>query len=348
MSKRNSGTPVEEPTHFGWAIDHTGNPTPIALAQPDGAYTCPVCGGEMKPTRRGKFPSYNHKSLSPCTPAEVAAESSIHWLANTLQYYVKNGEECHVHWGAEGGDYESDWLGGVKRALPFADTPYGKADLALLGDGDEVKSVFFTHRPDADTMKAFADAGVPVALPQALPFLEGQVTLGILLRDMDVFGGWWLVHDDDNDPNLLTKPAILWQIFREVIGRQPYSYCARLESFGNYDYVMTVGESRLWLPMELWDAVFGGTRNRINRELTIISNQWQQEDDSVIELFYVIVQKRIEFADRQQERAVGLRRHFPQEGGILRSGLDYAIKPNANAEEIACALVRSRTGSLNL
>lgn len=339
---------ADEPTRFGWALDQTGNPTPIALAQPDGAYTCPICGGEMKPTRRGKYPSYNHKGLAPCTPAEVAEESSIYWLANTLNYYVKQGEECTVRWGAEGSDYESNWLGGVLRAVPFGETSCGKADLVLLGDGDEVKSVFFTHRPAKETMKAFADAGIPVALPQALPFLEGQIALGLLFRQMDVFGGWWLVQDDDNDPNLLTKPAALWDIFHQVTDHQPYSFCARLETIDGYDYVLVVRERRLWLPMELWDAVFGGTRNRINRELTIISNHWHQDDNSVLELFYVIVQKDIELRNRQQERAVGLRRHFPAEGGILRSGLDYAIKPTANAEEIACALVRSHTGDLSL
>ena len=345
MSKKNS---ADEPARFGWAIDLTGNPTPIALAQPDGTYTCPICGGEMKPTRRGKYPSYNHKSLAPCTPADVAAESSIHWLANTLNYYAKRGEECNVSWGAEGNDYESNWLGGVLRAVPFGETTCGKADLVLLGEGDEVKSVFFTHRPDKDTMKTFADAGIPVALPQALSFLEGQITLGVLLRQMDVFGGWWLVQDDENDPNLLTRPGDLWKIFHDVTDSQPYSFCAGLETIDGYDYVLVVREHRLWLPMELWDAVFGGTRNRINRELTIISNYWQQEDSSILEVFYVIMQKSLELSGGKQERALGLRRHFPAEGGILRSGLDYAIKPNANAEEIACALVRSHTGDLRL
>jgi hypothetical protein len=335
-----------EATRFGWALDDTDHPTPIALAQPGAQYTCPVCGGEMKPTRRGSKPSYNHRGLAPCTPAEVAQKSAVYWLANTLHYFMESGEACTVGWKAEGREFESNWLAGVIDFRAYVDTPFGAADLALMGANDEIKSVFFTQKPDMNVMKVFADAGIPVALPETLPFLEGQVTLGILLRNMDVLGGWWLLQDDVNDPNLQTKPATLWGIFRDVLANSPFSSCARLETLEGFDFVASVNGHHLWLPMELWDAVFGGTRNRINRELTIISDQWPQPDSSVIELFYVILQKRGDIDPGKQDRAIGMRRHFPQEGGILRTGLDYAIKPNANAEEIACALVRSRTGDL--
>jgi len=344
MSKNNSS--VVEPTRFGWALDDTEHPTPIALAQNDHHYTCPVCGGDMKPTRRGGKPSFNHQGFAPCTPSEVAEKSAVYWLANTLHYFMDHDEPCAVSWKAEGREFESNWLSGVKDFRAYYETPFGPADLALVGDNDEIKSVFFVNRPDSDVMKSFADAGIPVALPDALSFLEGQVTPTILLRDIDVLGGWWLLQDDPDDPNLQTKPATLWEIFRDVLANSPFSACAKLEHLEGFDFVATVNGHHLWLPMELWDAVFGGARNRISRELTIISDQWRQEDGSVIELFYVILQKRGEMGMGVHQRAIGLRRHFPQEGGIVRTGLDYAIKPNADAEEIACALVRSRTGDL--
>jgi hypothetical protein len=54
-------------------------------------------------------------------------------------------------------------------------------------------------------------------------------------------------------------------------------------------HVFTLGDQKLWLPPILWQRAIGGLLHTINPALQVITQEWPQEDGSVIALYYVTV-----------------------------------------------------------
>ncbi len=313
---------------YGWALDGRGRPIPIAAASRGAqGYFCPICNGALI-ARKGdvKIHHFAHETLQQCSPEQVATIIAGKWLVLELGKHMVKSQPLYIQWELSGDSYTVDLMTGIEAIIEGHQTDYGQADIALVAANSVTQAVINTSAPaDELALARFASNGITVVLLPINQLRSGQLDLDNLMSRARIQGGWWLLDENFDQNNLLTDPTQIRHMLGSAVSYHPYRFWGRLETVGSLKHVLRIGEYLLWLPYEVWQVAVGGARNRLS-QLVVTIQEWQQNDGSVIVLFYVIL--------RENDRAVAVRRF--RRGEEVHATLTAAYRMrNTTAEDVA-------------
>ncbi|KAB2903273.1 MAG: hypothetical protein F9K27_13595 [Anaerolineae bacterium] len=320
------------PELHGWALDESGNPTPVGMAlKKSKGYRCPVCRGDMRVRTKNSKHYFYHESVDDCTPEQVADALGGKWLLTLLNEMLIRQETCPVTWEIEDHRFTADVLLGVTTIIENSRTHYGTPDIALLNEEGKLRAVLFWRTLEDELIRKFGYHGIPSLVVQSETFYSGLINNHFVFKTLDVLGGWWLDRFSDA---LVLEPDTVRDLFRQMVSEPPFHFCGSLEPLDETSCVLSYKAQHVWMPYPVFELVIGGTRNTIG-DITIIKQTWHQKDHSEIDIFHVTRRKR----DGSKECAVGVRRSFPQVFQAQRSTISMqAVKAHKSAQEIACEL----------
>lgn len=337
--RKNKRSPYTVPSNnpmYGWALNSSGRPIPIYLAERGTRdYICPICLDTMI-AKKGSIKQhhFSHESQhDECSPDAVAEAIAGKWLVLSLGTLMVLGDPCFVHWKMKGDEHHANILENVWAIATDYPTEFGVAEIALLQPDGQIRCVIMLNLSvfDKQLLAKFTANGIPtIVLPTDI-FRSGQVDLNSLFNLAEVYGGWWLQGQPDDVPNLILDPETIRQVLVETVYHPPFKFWSPLTTMGVRENVLHVHNYLVWLPDNIWDAAVGGTHNRLSSELDVVMQEWRLEDESTVVLYYVKL---------QDDRAVAIRRFMP--GEYVHAAIDAKFRMlRATAEQVAYLLATS-------
>lgn len=315
---------------YGWALAPNGRPVPIGLAERGAlGYICPICQGAVV-AKKGNVNQHHfaHENISNCSPEDVAHAIAGKWLVLALGTLMVLGEAAFVSWNLNGQSYSADLLRGVTSIVENMPTDLGLADIALLRRDGTIRCVIvldIEKTMPTDTLALFTGHGIPIIILPADVFRSGNINLGSLLEMAEIQGGWWLLGQPEDMPNLELKPDSIRQALGEAVRFPPHRFWGPLLKMGQRENILRVENYLLWLPENMWQLAVGGAHHKINDDLDIIIQEWDQPDGGVIMLYYIKL---------KNDRAVAVRRFMPGEYVHASLNTGFWVR-RTKAEEIA-------------
>lgn len=291
---------------YRWAFNEVGYPIPISAAQRGHHYTCPLCRGHMIPRLGEQLQHhYGHESNTGCTPAAVARAALRRWIALQLRDALTAHRMIPLRWACTkcGQTHNTDLLKGIVQAVESYQWEQYVADVALTDSAGNVQVVvliedetnpppetldFFTQRNDVYTIVIpgnLEPAGIDFVGMLQQGYLAGAICP--MLAKMDT---------------VIKEPEAIRKALRDVVMRWPGYFSGPLETIHGLGNLLRVGNQMLWLPVEKWQQIVGGTRNRLAPGVQIQIQTWPHTDGSTIWLYYV---------SARETNAVAVRRYAP-------------------------------------
>lgn len=302
---------------YGWAIRKAdGLPVPIAAARHGEAYQCPICHGDVIPKKGDvKQHHYAHVSLVDCTPDNVARAVAGIWLLQQLQERLATGKPLTVQWHMTHleTDFSINLLNDITQITRRADSKPDQADLELR-HGETVKLIILLdigEPKDQEIVRGWVRDGRAVVRLNPVGVRSGRMNVDELMQVSELMGGWWLLDESQVPQNLVFDPDDIRKTLREAAQKPPHRFYGELKTEGVMSYVLDIDGKKLWLPPELWNDVVGGSANRLGPNITVRIQEWIDDDNSHIELFYINARKTA---------AVAIRRYAAHEQVVIRLG----------------------------
>ncbi|NJL95235.1 MAG: hypothetical protein HC915_16715 [Anaerolineae bacterium] len=278
---------------YGWALDAQGYPVPIRQAVRDAKYFCPVCRGEMVP-KMGDIKQHHfaHLSLVDCSPDNVARLVAGRWLVRALQAALEAGQPVQVTWQTRDTQesHTINLLEGVTTVHEQQAIGEDRVEIALLDAEGNPRVAILTGiqgTPPPEMVQRLTQAQIMVLLLNPVGVRSGQINLQELMAQATVWGGWWRLAELTEREAFLTEPEAVREILRGVAIRPPYRFYGALHEEGSLRHVLEVDGRKVWLPQEVWMQTVGGTLNRLSPLLTIIQQEWTEDNQATIALYYV-------------------------------------------------------------
>lgn len=315
---------------YGWALAPNGRPVPIAMAERGAhGYVCPICDGPMI-AKKGNINQhhYAHENISNCTPEDVAHAIAGKWLVLSLGTLMVLGEPAYVSWTVNSDTFSANILLDVTSIVENMQTDLGRADITLLRRDGSIRCIIvldIDRTMDSNTLARFTGYGIPVVILPADAFRSGNINLGSLLDMAEVQGGWWLLGQPDDLPDLELNPDVIRQALGEAVTYPPYRFWGPLTKMGMRENILRVNNYLLWLPENMWQLAVGGAHHKLSDDLDIVIQEWSQPDGGAIALYYV---------DLKGNKAVAVRRFLPGEHVHASLSAGFWTR-RTKAEEIA-------------
>lgn len=315
---------------YGWALDSQGIPVPIAEAKRGERYFCPVCHGEMVP-KMGDINQHHfaHLNLVQCTSENVARMVAGRWIIEALRKKLAVGEPVYVSWQTADTQHNTNVLQNITTITE--NVPFGQdqLEIALLDQSGRPCTVIMTGingLPANEMIARLTTEKIMVILLNPAGVQRGQISLHGLLAEAKVWGGWWLLDQGQAPQDMITDPKTLRSILRVVANKPPYRFYGELVKEGSMSHLLHLDGTKLWLPPEVWQAVIGGTRNSLGSGVTIMIQEWTQDDRSTIALFYITA---------RDSHAVALRYFPPGQDVVVDMGNAAFRRSSVTALELA-------------
>ncbi len=301
---------------YGWALRADGAPVPIAEAERNGDFLCPITNTKMI-AKKGAVRQHHfaHSQLLEATPDNVARAVAGIWLLQALRAKLAAGEAVNITWQMKDeAAYTVDILQGVADIQKQELTPGGAGDILLHDAEGHTKVVIMSGLdgpPDPDQLRAWVGAGTAVIMLNPINVRNGQMHMQNLLEASTIMGGWWLLPDKLLPEGLLSDPEDIREALRAVVRQPPHYFYSELAAEGALSFVLNIGDKKIWLPPEIWEETIGGLRNRLGPQVTVIIQEWPdgETEGAVIELFYITA---------RTTAAVALRRYSPGQVPSIR------------------------------
>ncbi|MFP4324209.1 MAG: hypothetical protein ACLFTK_17270 [Anaerolineales bacterium] len=301
---------------YGWALKPDGTPVPIAEAERNADYLCPISNTKMI-AKKGQVRQHHfaHAQLMEATPENVARAVAGLWLLQALRAKLAAQEPVRIAWQLKDQDtaYTVNILQDVVDIQKQELTPGGAGDLLLHDATGKTKVIIMLGLdgpPNPDQLRDWVSSGTTVIMLNPVEVRNGQMHMDNLLAASTIMGGWWLLDEAEMPGDLVSDPEAFRATLRETVSTPPHYFYSALTAEGPLSYVLTIGQKKLWLPPEIWQEVIGGTRNRLGPNVTVIIQEWRDTDDgSVIELIYITASKTA---------AVVVKRYAPGQDMTLR------------------------------
>jgi len=291
---------------YRWAFNEIGYPIPINEAQRGHSYTCPLCHGQMIPRLGAQLQHhFGHENKTGCTPEAVARAALRRWITLQLRAALQNKQMVPLRWKCTkcGQPHNVDLLKDITKIIEGYQWEQHLADVALTDAAGNVRAVvlieddmhpppatldFFVRRNDLYTVL------IPGSLEPAGIDFVGMMQQGKLAgAACPMFNSMGTI---------IKEPEAVRNALREVVMRWPGYFSGALETIGSLNSLLRVGNQILWLPVEHWQQVVGGSRNRLAPGVQIMIQTWSHTDGSTIWLYYVTA---------RDSAAVAVRRYAP-------------------------------------
>jgi hypothetical protein len=287
---------------FEWAFDPAGQPVPIWEAAHGGSYACPLCGNRMI-ARLGDFKQHHfaHEEYHGCAPDEVAQAAAARWIARSLRRCLDPRQSISIAWTCPicKETHTADLLAEIAQVQENYTQGDLRADVALLDASGNLRAAVAVQPPDRDALFAFARQSALVIVVDADGIRRRMHDLASLFRGSTIHGGVCTTQQAAVQIGIVGDIPVLRQALTQAAMTPPYHVYGALDRFQNLTHVFTLGNRRLWLPPILWQRAVGGLIHAINPALQIISQEWRQDDGSIIALYYVNVRESYAVAVRR-------------------------------------------------
>jgi hypothetical protein len=321
------------PVDYRWALDDDGYPVPIHLARRGKHFTCPLCGGPMI-ARRGEYVQhhFSHERESGCTPDGVSRAMIRRWVTIRVNAAREAGEPIRLRWRCPycEGDHAGNLMSGVGSVVEGHTHDAREIDVALLSAEGKLCAAILVQGDDAPsprTLRALVDERLAVlSLPLSFtPVLDDPLDW---LHAATVHGGpcpnW-----ERAAAHIVRQPATVRAVLVEMVSRPPGFFAGAVETIGGLVNMVQMGDWLVWLPVERWRDIVGGTLNTFDSNTHIYVQHWRPEAGGVIALYYVII---------HETRAIGIRRYPPGQTPAARLGGAYQRR-RTTALDVARELV---------
>jgi hypothetical protein len=336
MNRTQEKPQLGKPVAYYWALDADGVPLPITQAERGGRYFCPLCGGAMV-ARRGDHLRHHFgheivsQAVSPdgCPPDAVSRAALRRWIALRLREYMRDGKAFRVDWQCANCTkrHDANLLGGISQISEQHMVEGVSADVVLLDNTGKIRAaILIENQGESLDVRPFTNRDiltmiVPATLmPANLDALRGRV-----------IGTCPTVQGAVRDKNTIRR------LLKQTVARHPGYFYAAVEPHEGIAHTAKVGDILVWLPLEHWREIFGGTGNQIAPHVKVWIQTLPHDDGGLIGLFYVTVRGKDKGTEQVTE-AVGVRRYLP--GTLPAPSLDARFRhARITAFEVARALV---------
>jgi hypothetical protein len=290
---------------YRWALDETGYPVPIDVAQRGQRYFCPLCRGAMV-ARLGEVLQHHfgHELDTGCTPEAVTRAALRRWIVIQLRQALETRQTIKVRWTCWKchNVHTANLLEGVSQVAEDYDWDNHYADVAVMDTAGNVRAVILVQDeqiPAPDTLQFFAREEIFVITIPASAMPTGSNFSALIARGQLVGGPCPVLQKASN---VIQEPDAIRQALRDVVARWPGYFYGPLETLDGLANVVRMGNRALWLPVERWREIIGGTRNPLAPGIQILVQTWPHTDGGVIWLYHATV---------RDTGAVGVRRYGP-------------------------------------
>jgi hypothetical protein len=290
---------------YRWALDETGRPVPITVAQRGRRYSCPLCRGLMV-ARLGEQLQHHfgHESDAGCTPEAVTRAAVRRWVTIQLREALIHHRIIKLSWKCPrcNNNHSANLLEGVSQVAEGYLWDGYFADVGMLDTAGNILGVIMVQDelvPTPETLRFFREKDIFTLLIPASITPAGS-DFDTLVRYSQQVGGPCPVLEQAT--NIIQDPETIRQTLRDVVARWPGYFYGPLETIDRLAHVLRIGNHALWLPPERWRDIVGGTRNPLAPGVQVIMQTWPHSDGGQIWLYYAIV---------RETEAVGVRRYGP-------------------------------------
>lgn len=296
---------------YEWAFDEQGHPIAIEHAERSRTYICPLCGGKMI-SRLGEIKQYHyaHEAETDCLPEAVARIAAARWLALRLQDCLAHHLAVYITWPCRLCDlpHSSDLLASVAEIREGHTWQGWTADLTLLDAAQQPRAVIALDLFGPGALRVYAAHAI-TALSVTPERLRGQpFSLPHLLTGATIYGGACSTQQRLAEQGIAADLPTLRALLTAAALREPYSAYGAVEAQGGATHILTLGGRPLWLPPALWQRAVGGLLHTISPALQVVTQEWPQNDGSIVALYYVTVK-----GSNREANAVAVRRFAPGE-----------------------------------
>ncbi len=290
---------------YRWALDETGRPVPIDLAQRGRRYHCPLCQGGMIARLGDQLQHhFGHEIETGCTPEAVTRAALRRWIVIQLRdalaarQMIKAQWQCHKCYNT----HTADLLENIRQVDEgyLWDSHY--ADVATVDAAGNVRAVILVQDetiPTPDTLRFFIDQEIFTLIIPASVMPSGS-DFRSLIAQGQIAGGPCPVLQKAS--NIIQEPDTIRQVLRDTVARWPGYFYGALETVDGLANVVKIGNKALWLPPERWREIVGGMRNPLGSGVNVMMQTWPHADGGQIWLYYVAA---------RDTAAVGVRRYGP-------------------------------------
>lgn len=304
---------------YRWTLDANGQPLSIAVARNGGAYTCPLCNGQMT-ARLGLQVAhhFSHEKFSPRCTAEAVNHALLRrWMALHLRSLMAAQATVTVRWNCSicGQQHSADMLKGITAVEEVAAEGKQTADPAsillpiVLLAGTAPHALIFLrpgdHETNDDTRTALdkrlssaAEAGLGVyTLPDDATPTNDDSAVETLLTP---------ASDDVLCPNLNAIPQMvrglkpIQKLLLDTVSKFPEYAYVEIKTINGLHDMARWGDKVLWLPPDRWAAHIGGSLNRLAPDVHILSQTWPHPAGGFAVVHYAVA---------RNTAAIGIRRY---------------------------------------
>jgi hypothetical protein len=309
--------PQAHQPQYEWAMSTSQQPVHITQAVRGETYVCPVCGGRMI-AKLGdvKRHHFAHESIQICTPERVTRIVARYWLVAELQTCLDVRRSLVVTWPCPlcQQDHSADLLHDISALESNYEHAGLRSDIALLDEQRAVRAVILLDTPSNDALIAYSRQQITVIVVDMSQSRKRLHDLATLLAGARFYGGRCSTQEIATESGIITEPDRLHDLLIEAVAVPPYHLYGPLDQHKGLTHVFLLGSNRLWLPPILWQRAIGGLHHAINPALQIISQEWPQDDGSIIALYYITA---------RDSYAIAVRRFPPGQQAYAR--LDNAV-----------------------
>lgn len=303
---------VKHPPLYGWALTQDGTPIPIGAAQRGETYICPVCRHPVVP-KLGEINQHHfaHVDLMLCDPEAVARSVAGIWLTRTLREAIAQKKPVYAAWqpAHQESTHQLDVLKHVVRVEPNHPLPFGKADIALLNADNQAIAVIVLGlhiTPTQAKLAEWVQNNVAVILLNSVIVRNGTIHPDNLLGSATVMGGWLLLEGEGLSKDIILDPDKIRKYLKESVSQESPIFYGELSAVGPLGDVLTIKDHKLWLPLELWQQIVGGTKNPLGPDVNVYIQEWKESDGCKLQLFYITARKTAAVAVKYASKGQGV------------------------------------------
>jgi hypothetical protein len=291
---------------YRWALDPSGYPVPITAAKRGIAYHCPLCEGQMI-ARLGEQLQHHfgHEDDVGCTPDAVARAALRRWIVIQLRSAVEKHQRLDIEWACSkcGNHHTANLLQDVTQILEgyLRDERYYTDVVTLDAAGNDRMVILIQDNsiPTPEVLNFFiAQDLFTITVPATVT--PADADFRSILSQGKIVGAACPMLQTATD--IIKDPEAIRKALRDVVAKWPGYFYGSLETVGGLANVLKMGNHYLWLPLDHWRTVIGGTKNPLAPNVQVLMQSWPHPDGGQILLYYAMV---------RDTAAVGVRRYGP-------------------------------------